>query len=53
MPGYGYPEITMSLLCSLNDFKAGELFLSVVKFARLAVLFFFPSQVKQRVKIQL
>lgn len=52
MPGYGYPEITMSLLCSLNDFKAGELFLSVVKFARLAVVFF-PSQVKQEVKIQL
>lgn len=50
MPGYGYPEITKSFLCSLNDSKIAELFLFVVKFSGLTV--FFRSQVKQEVKIQ-
>lgn len=39
MPGYGYPEITKSFLCSLNDFKVAELFLSTVKFAQLTGFF--------------
>lgn len=37
MPGSRYPEITKSLLCSLNDFKTAELFLSAVKFEWLSV----------------
>lgn len=39
MPGYGYSEITKSLLCSLNDFKVAELFLFAVKFPSLTGVF--------------
>lgn len=39
MLGYWYPEITKSLLCSLNHFKIAELFLFTVQFARLTVFF--------------
>lgn len=50
MPGYGYPEITKRLLCSLNDLKTAELFLSI---ANGQDSLFFPSHVKQEVKVQL